>query len=62
MAALILGIDPQDALGSPFDDLSSNHPHYLRVRDAFRKLSKADADGLASRSICTFAAAIIHMC
>ena len=36
IASLILGVDLQDALGSPFDDLSSNHPHYLRVRDALR--------------------------
>lgn len=41
IASLILGVDPQDALGSPFDDLSSNHPHYLRVRDALRNLQKA---------------------
>ncbi|MGO9452165.1 MAG: ATP-binding protein [Candidatus Binataceae bacterium] len=40
IAALILGVEPKDALGSPFDDLSSNHPHYLRVRDALRNLSK----------------------
>ena len=41
IASLILGVDPQDALGSPFDDLSSNHPHYLRVRDALRNFQKA---------------------
>jgi NtrC-family two-component system sensor histidine kinase KinB len=41
IASLILGVDPSDALGSPFDDLSSNHPHYLRVRDALRTLQKA---------------------
>jgi NtrC-family two-component system sensor histidine kinase KinB len=45
IASLILGVDPQDALGSPFDDLSSNHPHYLRVRDALRTLQKAGPDG-----------------
>jgi two-component system, NtrC family, sensor histidine kinase KinB len=41
IASLILGVDLQDALGSPFDDLSSNHPHYLRVRDALRTLQRA---------------------
>lgn len=34
VAALILGIERSDALGSPFNDLNSNHPHYLRVRAA----------------------------
>ncbi|MGC1678580.1 MAG: ATP-binding protein [Candidatus Binataceae bacterium] len=48
IAALIIGVEPQDALGSPFEDLSSNHPHYLRVRDALRNLRKAD---LASQRI-----------
>ncbi len=43
VAALIMGIEPADALGSRFDDLSSNHPHYIRVRDSIRSLSKADA-------------------
>lgn len=42
-AALILGIEQQEALGAPFDDLSSNHPHYLRVRDALRMLKKGAA-------------------
>ncbi len=41
IAALILGVEPKDALGSPFDDLSSNHPHYLRVRDALRSLNRS---------------------
>jgi NtrC-family two-component system sensor histidine kinase KinB len=45
IASLILGVDLEDALGSPFDDLSSNHPHYLRVRDALRTLQKAGPDG-----------------
>ena len=44
IAALIMGVEPKDALGSPFDDLSSNHPHYLRVRDALRNLSKNGRD------------------
>jgi two-component system, NtrC family, sensor histidine kinase KinB len=34
VAAIILGIERADALGSPFSDLDSNHPHYLRVRAA----------------------------
>jgi len=45
IASLILGVDPEDALGSPFDDLSSNHPHYLRVRDALRTLQRAGPNG-----------------
>jgi NtrC-family two-component system sensor histidine kinase KinB len=45
MAALIMDIEPADALGSPFDDLSSNSPHYLRVRDALRGLRRAALDG-----------------
>ena len=45
IAALILGVEASDALGSPFDDLSSNHPHYLRVRDALRNLQKAGVNG-----------------
>jgi NtrC-family two-component system sensor histidine kinase KinB len=44
VAALIMGIEPADALGSRFDDLSSNHPHYIRVRDAIRNLSKAESE------------------
>ena len=34
VAAIILGMARADALGSPFNDLDSNHPHYLRVRAA----------------------------
>ncbi len=45
IASLILGVEAADALGSPFDDLSSNHPHYLRVRDALRTLQRAGSDG-----------------
>ena len=44
VAALIMGIEPHEALGSRFDDLSSNHPHYIRVRDAIRNLSKPEAE------------------
>ncbi len=45
IAALIMDIEPSDALGSPFDDLSSNSPHYRRVRDALRGLRRAALDG-----------------
>jgi PAS domain S-box-containing protein len=45
VAAIILGVDRKDALGSPFDDLSSVHPHYLRIRDALRTVTRSgDAD------------------
>jgi two-component system, NtrC family, sensor histidine kinase KinB len=44
VATLIMGIEPAEALGSRFDDLSSNHPHYIRVRDSIRNLSKTDAE------------------
>jgi NtrC-family two-component system sensor histidine kinase KinB len=36
IAAIILGLERDEALGSRFDDLDSNHPHYLRVRSALR--------------------------
>jgi len=38
VGAIILGVQPNEALGSPFDDLNSNHPHYLRVRKALRSI------------------------
>ncbi len=34
LAAIILGVEREAALGSPFDDLDSSHPHYLRIRAA----------------------------
>ena len=37
VAAIILGVEREEALGSPFNDLNSNHPHYLRVRAALRQ-------------------------
>ena len=43
-ATLILGIDRDEALGSPFDDLSSNNPNYLRVREALQTLRKLAPD------------------
>ncbi|HVC43353.1 MAG TPA: ATP-binding protein [Candidatus Binataceae bacterium] len=39
-AALIIGLEQNEALGSAFDDLSSNNPHYIRVRDALRTLKQ----------------------
>ena len=49
IAALIMDIEPADALGSPFDDLSSNSPHYRRVRDALRGLQARGAGRTAHR-------------
>jgi two-component system, NtrC family, sensor histidine kinase KinB len=39
IAGIILGIEREEALGSPFDDLDSNSPHYLRVRSALRSIA-----------------------
>jgi NtrC-family two-component system sensor histidine kinase KinB len=39
MAAIILGVDAREALGSPFADLDSNHPHYMRVRAALESIA-----------------------
>lgn len=44
VAGMILGVEKGEALGSRFDDLDSNHPHYLRVRDALRKIAKIPVD------------------
>ena len=44
IAGIILSVGREEALGSPFDDLNSNHPHYLRVRDALRTLAKTPPD------------------
>jgi NtrC-family two-component system sensor histidine kinase KinB len=40
LASIILSVEREEALGSYFDDLSSNHPHYLRVRSALRRITK----------------------
>jgi two-component system, NtrC family, sensor histidine kinase KinB len=40
LASIILSVEREEALGSYFDDLSSNHPHYLRVRSALRRIAK----------------------
>ncbi|HTN70790.1 MAG TPA: ATP-binding protein [Methylomirabilota bacterium] len=44
VAGIIIGIEREEALGSPFDDLNSNHPHYLRVRDALRSAAATPGD------------------
>ncbi len=38
LAAIILGVEREAALGSPFDDLDSSHPHYLRIRAAVEEM------------------------
>jgi NtrC-family two-component system sensor histidine kinase KinB len=40
LASIILNVEREEALGSSFDDLNSNHPHYLRVRSALRRIAK----------------------
>jgi NtrC-family two-component system sensor histidine kinase KinB len=40
VAAIILGLERAEALGSPFNDLNSNHPHYMRVRAALANSGK----------------------
>ena len=44
IAAIILGVQREDALGSPFDDLNSSHPHYIRIRSALRTAAKVSDD------------------
>ncbi|MBF6569364.1 MAG: PAS domain-containing protein [Candidatus Binataceae bacterium] len=44
VAAIILGVERQEALGSAFDDLNSSHPHYLRVRSAVNASASRDRD------------------
>ena len=39
VAGIILGVERDEAPGSPFDDLNSNHPHYLRVRAALQSIA-----------------------
>ena len=39
VASIVLGVERAEALGSPFDDLNSNHPHYLRVRSALKSVA-----------------------
>ncbi len=42
VAAIILGIEPAQALGSRLDDLDTNQPHYLRVREALHAAGKSN--------------------
>jgi len=44
VAAIILGVDRKETLGSPFNDLDSNHPHYLRVRAVLGKTTGEPAE------------------
>ncbi len=44
VAAIILGVEREEALGSAFDDLNSTHPHYLRVRAALRAAAHQPLD------------------
>jgi two-component system, NtrC family, sensor histidine kinase KinB len=48
VAGIILGIEREGALGSRFDDLDSNSPHYVRVRSA---LAHAGAEAMESQRI-----------
>jgi NtrC-family two-component system sensor histidine kinase KinB len=41
VASIILGIEREDALGSSFDDLDTNSPHYVRIRSALRNTSRS---------------------
>jgi NtrC-family two-component system sensor histidine kinase KinB len=44
LASIILGVEREAALGSPFDDLDSSHPHYLRIRSAVSEMrGRADS-------------------
>jgi NtrC-family two-component system sensor histidine kinase KinB len=42
-AGIIIGIEREDALGSSFDDLDSNSPHYVRIRSALAHASAQSA-------------------
>jgi two-component system, NtrC family, sensor histidine kinase KinB len=44
IAGLILGIEREEALGSAFDDLSSNSPHYVRIRAALSHAASQTAN------------------
>jgi two-component system, NtrC family, sensor histidine kinase KinB len=43
IAGIIIGIEREDALGSSFDDLDSNSPHYVRIRSALAHASAQSA-------------------
>jgi two-component system, NtrC family, sensor histidine kinase KinB len=44
LGALILGVDREEALGSPFDDLNSSHPHYMKIRSALAGMATEPGD------------------
>jgi NtrC-family two-component system sensor histidine kinase KinB len=44
VAGIILGIEREEALGSTFDDLNSNSPHYVRVRSALAHAGAQPSD------------------
>jgi NtrC-family two-component system sensor histidine kinase KinB len=46
MAAIVLGVDGKEALGSPFADLDSNHPHYMRIRGALESIAHQGKDSM----------------
>jgi two-component system, NtrC family, sensor histidine kinase KinB len=43
IAGIIIGIEREEALGSSFDDLNSNSPHYVRIRSALAHAQAADS-------------------
>jgi two-component system, NtrC family, sensor histidine kinase KinB len=44
IAGIIIGIEREEALGSSFDDLNSNSPHYVRIRSALAHAAAQPAD------------------
>jgi two-component system, NtrC family, sensor histidine kinase KinB len=44
IAGIIIGIEREEALGSSFDDLNSNSPHYLSIRTALAHVAGQPAD------------------
>jgi two-component system, NtrC family, sensor histidine kinase KinB len=44
IAGIIIGIERDEALGSAFDDLNSNSPHYVRIRSALAHAPAQSAD------------------
>jgi len=44
VAAIILGVEREEALGCALDDLNSSHPHYLRVRSALQTAAHQPLD------------------
>ena len=61
LAAIILGVEREAALGSPFDDLDSSHPHYLRIRAALAE-TRGTPTCARSKWICTCADATTPIC